>query len=480
MRVSKTPWIYPWGWFSMQNKHTLINHPTTEDEYFRKHVNAVALMPVKGGRRISMLGRKLFNILLYRSQGDGEREEYEARMHEVLADSDYSGNNTAHVKNVLRELMSTTVEWQSPSQHDIEIWDACNLLSGSGLTKDKRTGGLTIRWRFDSKIREKLLSPDRYARLSLEAITQLSSHSSMALYEICARYVDNPSHKTTRQHWRWWHPVLSGIVNENSKLEYRFFKRDVINKAVAEINALTNIDVKGPIEYKEKDNRTVSDIQFEVRVKGRTTNQLSLLVGVETENLPIIGRGINIGVKQYEMVNLLQKHSPSTLEKAVDTLEKRVNMPTDKVVPVLKPGSWLKAHIERTNKQDSVKDGSSSLTYVETEENIKKHRAAWTDEWLRRRKDNIRSNFLESTNEMQQEILEVFRMELIDTSQSQFLKRFESSGWKHPMIIGIFTKFIGKRTYGDDWDKPALEDILAIAADIASKNLVGTLSQTNH
>jgi hypothetical protein len=32
-----------------------------------------------------------------------------------------------------------------------------------------------------------------------------------------------------------------------------------------------------------------------------------------------------------------------------------------------------------------------------TEDALKKHRAAWTDEWLRRRKDRLRAGFRELT-----------------------------------------------------------------------------------
>ena len=244
-----------------------------DDEFLLKHVNAVALMPVPGGRRISMLGRRVFNVLLHRAQESGELDEYQARMHEIVRDAGYNSNDTAPIRKILRELMSTTVEWQSPTNGEIETWDACNLLSGAGTTKDKRTGAVTIRWRYDSKVRAQLLSPDRYARLSLEAITQLSTHAAMALYEICARYVDNPRHLTARQHWRWWRPVLTGVASDDSKAEYRFFKRDVLHKAIAEINACTNIEVRGPIEHKERDNRTIAEIQFEVRHKGQGANR---------------------------------------------------------------------------------------------------------------------------------------------------------------------------------------------------------------
>ena len=439
-----------------------------DDEYLLKHVNAVALMPVRGGRRITMLGRRLFNVLLHRAQEDGELEEYQARLHEILGDSEFNSNNTAPIRKSLLELMSTTVEWQSPSTSEIETWEACVLLSGAGTRKDKKTGAVTVFWRYDSKVREQLLSPDRYARLSLEAITQLSTHASMALYEICARYVDNPGHKTARQHWRWWKPVLTGIAGDDTKAEYRFFKRDVINKAIVEINSLTNLEVKGPIEYKERDNKTISDIQFEVRLKGRTyvREQAKPLENIASNDLPVIGRAINAGVIQLEAEVLLRKYGPERLTAAVDQLVKRLAMPSEKVGEVLKPGGWLRAHLNRAEKLVAEQPIPANTQLSQAE--IKKHRAAWTDEWLSRRRDDIQKGFQELGQTSQQDLLEIFRQELKTTSQSQFLKRFEISGWQHRMVRGVFVKFLGIRTIGPEWDKPTTDDILGIAAELAT------------
>lgn len=438
-----------------------------EDEHLLKHVNAVALMPVPGGRRISALGRRVFNVLLHRAQGDGEQDEYQARMHEVVGDAGYNSNDTAPIRKILRELMSTTVEWQSPTNGEIETWDACNLLSGAGTTKDKRTGAVTIRWRYDSKVRAQLLSPDRYARLSLEAITQLSTHAAMALYEICARYVDNPGHLTARQHWHWWRPVLTGAASDNSKAEYRFFKRDVLHKAIAEINACTNIEVRGPIEHKEKDNRTVAQIQFEVFAKddNAARRQPVPLSHVVVDDLPLIGRAISAGVKQGEAEDLIRKHGSAPLAAALDELDKRMKMPSDKVGVVLKPGSWLRAHMARVAKLPSQPVASTETAV--SQESLQKHRAAWTDEWLRRLKDRLRKGFQELGEDDQQQLIEAFRQELKATAQTQLLKRLDSSGWQHRMVLAAFTKFYATRVIGEQWDKPSADDILAIAAELA-------------
>ena len=438
------------------------------DEFLLKHVNAVALMPTAGGRRISVLGRKLFNVLLFRAQEEGEREEYEARLHEVLSDAAYNSNDTAPIRKILRELMSTTVEWQSPTHGEIETWDACNLLSGAGTTKDKRTKAVTVRWRFDSKIRAQLLSPDRYARLSLEAITQLTTHSAMALYEICARYVDNPGHKTARQHWRWWKPVLTGVVGDDLKSEYRFFKRDVLNKAIAEINECTNLVVRGPIEYKERDNKTISEIQFEVRLKGSqapSTPAKPPLEDVGVNELPLVGRAINCGVKQFEAEALIRKYGPAAFAAAVAELEKRLKMPSDKVGVVAKPGGWLRAHMSNMRTAaGSVQDAKPELS----ETDLKKHRAAWTDEWLRRRKERLQLGFQELPTGDQATVLGQFRSELVEREQGQVLKRLDMSGWQHRMVVAAFLRFYGNRVFGDDWDKPSPDQLMAVAAEMSA------------
>jgi hypothetical protein len=455
-----------------------------DDEYLLKHVNAVALMPVPGGRRISLLGRRLFNVLLHRAQETGEQDEYQARMHEIVRDAGYNSNDTAPIRKILRELMSTTVEWQSPTHGEIETWDACNLLSGAGTTKDKRTGAVTVRWRYDSKVRAQLLSPDRYARLSLEAITQLSTHSAMALYEICARYVDNPRHLTARQHWRWWRPVLTGVSSDDSKAEYRFFKRDVLHKAIAEINACTNLEVRGPIEHKEKDNRTVAEIQFEVFAKstyapsspfaprplGETAGPLQQVL---VEDLPLIGRAINAGVRQSEAEELIRKHGASALSTALAELEKRLKMPSEKVGAVQKPGSWLRVHMERVAKLAPAQGRAGragagpGAEPGPSAESLQKHRAAWTDEWLRRRKERLRLGFQELPAAAQQSLVQAFRQSLQDTGQTQLQKRLDSSGWQHRMVLAAFTRFYALQEIGEQWDKPSAEDILGIAAELA-------------
>lgn len=437
-----------------------------QNELLLKHVNAVALMPAKGSRRISVLGRKLFNILLLRAQENGEQEEYFAKLHEIVTDLDSASKNSAPLKKVLMELMTTTVEWQSPSDGDIETWDACNLLSGAGITKDKVTGSTTVRWRFDSQVRSQLLYPDRYAQLSLQYITQLTTHSSVALYEICARYVADTMRKTAREHWHWWRPVLTGVASTSSHIEYRFFKRDILKKAIAEINIVTNLRVK-LVEFKENDNKTISDIQFEVRLKEvDRVIEIKPLADVLAGDLETIGRAINYGVKQAEIERLVKNYGSKLLIRALDELAKRIDMPTDKIGKVLKPGSWLKSRLVKLSAAEV--DNPPSASSVISKSEIKKQKDIWIAEWHRRQRVLLISGYHESNEHEKAEITQAFSVHLSQISQPVILKQFLKSGWDHRMVRETFVQYIGPKMIGESWDTPSTEDLLAIAAESAA------------
>jgi hypothetical protein len=238
----------------------------------------------------------------------------------------------------------------------------------------------------------------------------------------------------------------------------------VLNKAIAEINALTHLEVRGPIEHKERDNKTVAEIQFEVWEKGERGERIvgSPLQDVTPQDLPVIGRAISAGVKQDQAEELLRKHGREPLADAVDDLERRLEMPVEVVGEVRKPGSWLKDNLERKAKQAKAA-AASPLAKQVTADEMKKRRAAWTEIWLRTRKADLLRGFEELTLKEQERILADFRYEL-EANQPHFLRRFDMSGWNHGMIRETFVKFLGVQLIGPDWFKPSADDILAVAA----------------
>ena len=87
-------------------------------------------------------------------------------------------------------------------------WAVSALIAHAQLVNEK--GEVFMEWSYAVNIKQEILDPQRYARISLAFQAEFRSMPGLALYEICSRYVDNPGGVTARQHWTWWRPVLTG------------------------------------------------------------------------------------------------------------------------------------------------------------------------------------------------------------------------------------------------------------------------------
>ncbi|NML18846.1 replication initiation protein [Azohydromonas caseinilytica] len=440
-------------------------------EVVRKHVNAVALMP--RDRKITLLARRSFNVLLHVAQRQSGKDIYSAPLSEIINLSRFDSNNYELLKKTLKQLMGTVVEWQSPTSGEFDVWEASTLLAGCKLIKNRKSGAITIEWSYSPQIREQLMGPDRYARIALDVVTQLRSHAAMALYEICVRYIDNPSHLTARQHWRWWRPVLTGQQDDPAKKppQYRYFKRDVLAPAIAEINALSDIEVRGPVEHKGADNKTIEQIQFAV-VRKKTARSAASRPAVrerelEPVDLPLIGRAIDAGVKQDDAERLLQEFGPEALSAGLDSLHKRAALPPGVVDPVQNPGRYLRAVLPGVLKKAAPAEVPAPAPRPKPAVVVDapRRQARWLDEWLRRAREALRQEILALPDAERAHWQRQFREHLAE-KRSALLKRFDTSGWTHSLFIQDFIRFYGNGTRGLGWDKPSAEQLLELAAEV--------------
>lgn len=442
-------------------------------ERMLKHVNSVALKPAVG--RISYAERRLYNVLLRLAQDAGDREEHSAHLADVVRESEFNSNNTEQLKKSFKKLLGTVVEWQSPTNAETDVWEACTLLSGAKLSKDRKSGTVTLSWRYDTAVRAQLLAPERYAKLELESITNLRTHAGLALYEICARYVDNPGRRTARQPWRWWRPVLTGVAlsrTQESQGEYRYFKRDVLLPAIAEVNNCTELNVVGPIEYKEGDNKTIAFIQFEVTKKVAAT---ALPVPISNadlgpEDLQVIASAKALGVPQAVTEKLLRRFDQELLVEALNDLRTRLAMPADKIKPLANRGAWFKTIVEgKQAKAPPDKTAAAKGSIKPPQATIDRHKAALREEWLRRKKDELRKLFSEAPHHEQEEILSGFREQLASSrSKAPILRRLEASGHEHKMVRDAFASYLGERWHGDDWGRASADDLISLAIEKGS------------
>jgi hypothetical protein len=93
------------------------------DNPLRKPVNTLAIVPTKSSK-ITVLARKAYNVLLFIAQEQGlEHEVFRAPLQRILRGIDFNSNAKEIVKQHLRSMVSTTVEWQSPTAGEGEAWN---------------------------------------------------------------------------------------------------------------------------------------------------------------------------------------------------------------------------------------------------------------------------------------------------------------------------------------------------------------------
>ena len=307
-------------------KKTDVVSPSSAE--LRKAVEAIAIQPKSG--KITLLTRKLFNVLLaVAQQADESGDTYRALLSDIVANSAFDSNDTALVKEHLRRMVSVQVEWSqgTSSQKPGRKWGISTLIADAEILEDPATRRVWVEFSFAPKIKKKLLDPVQYARLSLQFQSQLRSSAGLALYEICVRYLTNPSHLTMRETWEWWRPILSGTpdteAGDEAKREYKYFKRDYLRPAIAEVNAVTNIFVE-LIEHRE--GRRVAEIQF--RVTERKQPMLALDEHPNVFDSTLVDRMVKIGIPLKEAQSLYADSEENRIRAALQLTEQRMRSTT--------------------------------------------------------------------------------------------------------------------------------------------------------
>jgi hypothetical protein len=312
-----------------------------------------------------------------------------------------------------------------------------------------------------------LLEPTVFARLKLEVISQLRSHAAVALYEICTRYKDVG--RTARQEWRWWRPVLSGQpeTERTQRLEYRVFKRDTLKPAVAEVSAITDLEI-ALVEHKR--GRFVDEIQFTIQAKKQTA--LPLVRPPKPVDLGLIARANRLGVREEAAEALVGSHGEDAVRAALDALERRIAsaFPEPLRDPLRYLRSLMPAQVERAARvaaQEPAPAPGADEQGPAPREAQARRQARWHAEWLRRRREQIVAELSRLAPERQAQL----SASLLDDMGARgvhpsICKRLATSGWQHPMVLPEMLRFYAAAVHGERWDQPSAEQLLAVAAEM--------------
>ncbi|MDM0021463.1 replication initiation protein [Variovorax saccharolyticus] len=298
-----------------------MSHAVDDVLELRKPHEMIVMMPRSA--RVTLTGRRIYSALLQVAQTrlvalpgmPAADFMFEAPLAAILRTTGSSGSERTAAKKYLIEMRSLEVDWESTAPGDGVKWRGFSMLSEVAL--ELRRGENWVSWSYPPTIMTALRDPQRWARIDLDVLAKLGSYTAVALYEICARYRENPSGVTSRKPVTWWVDALSNGPGPERR-EWRKFKNERVKDAVAEINAETDLEID-LIEHKQ--GRVITEVQFAVRKK-RQAAAPRPLVG-EPVDATLVLRAETLGIREIKLEGLLKEFGDERVRAQIEVLERR-------------------------------------------------------------------------------------------------------------------------------------------------------------
>lgn len=209
---------------------------------------------------LSLLQRKISNALLYHAYQELlQKEEHEISVKQLCNLISYSGNNHAAIKDALKGLLSTVIEWNLVNDTTgKEDWTASSILASVSLQ------GPVCLYAYSPRMKQLLHSPSMFGKINLFIQSRFKSSYGLALYENCIRYRGLP-------HTKWFDMELFRKLMGVPATKYtvfRDFKRRVLDKSIEEVNTYSDLIIEPEIC---REGRQVVKLRFLLKERAKKT-----------------------------------------------------------------------------------------------------------------------------------------------------------------------------------------------------------------
>lgn len=424
----------------------------------RKPHEMVVMVPRSG--RMTYTGRKIYTALMQVSQDRMKAMDsmppadymFEAPLAGLLRTSGSSVNDRTAAKRYLREMRDLTVDWESTAPGDGVKWRGFSMLSEVAI--EVRGGDNWVQWSFPPTIMAALRDPVRWARLELDVLAKLSSYAAIALYEICARYRDNPSGLTSRKPTAWWSDALSQTPPGSERREWRKIKSERVKPAIDEINEETDLEIE-LIEHRQ--GRSVTEVQFSVRKKRSVAPARK---PEELVDASLVMRGESLGIREAKLEGLLKEFGEGLVRDKLTVLEGRLG--NKKLSPIDNAFSYLRSLLRNHDPEEQASTTESAPRTVAAlsgpaESSKAKPQPLLTEQeqWAEERRTVIRREIEALSPERKKMLIEEAMQYLASKGMmNAVLKRRADQGdMMHGMLGATVVRLYGMREYGPEWDK---------------------------
>ena len=243
-----------WDVTAMGNSVTDVGVDTKRRE-LKKHAAAIHC-----SNSLSLLQRKITNALLYHAYKELLlKEEHEITVKQLCRLIGYQGNNHSAIKDALKGLISTVIEWNLINDETgAENWTASSIIASVSLD------GPLCYYAYSPRMKQLLHSPSMFGKIDLVIQSKFRSSYGLALYENCIRYRGLP-------HTKWFEmelfKKLMGVMPGKYDI-FRDFKRRVLDKAIDEVNTYSDLVIM-PEWIKE--GRKATKIRFSLKDRAKKT-----------------------------------------------------------------------------------------------------------------------------------------------------------------------------------------------------------------
>lgn len=464
MDVSPTPLFSP-----------LADNGSPDGVELRKPHEMIVMVP--RSRRVTLTGRRIYNALLQVSQARLSAMDampsadymFEAPLPAILRTTGSSGEDRTAAKRYLREMRGLEVDWESTAPGDGVKWRGFSMLSEVAI--EVRNGENWVSWSYPPTIMAALREPKRWARIDLDVLASLGSYAAVALYEICARYRDNPGGLTSRKPVAWWADALSQAPAGSERREWRKFKNERVKPAIDEINTETELEIE-LIEHKQ--GRAVIEAQFAVRKK----KQVAKRQGPDLVDANLVLRAESLGIRELKLEGLIKEFGEEAVRDAVAVLERRA---ANTLLRGVDNGySYLRSVLRNGGADDRIEVSSVSGGVVHARDDGTGHDHANSMQaavprspdlvpeatWLNARIASLKEEIRALTPEQRQGFVDAAIQELTEKRMMNAIisRRVAQGDVLHGMLGSVVVGRYGSMVYGPNWNKPPPGELLSLDA----------------
>ena len=369
---------------------------------------------------------------------------FEAPLRELLSPvGSETADYRALAKKYLTEMQEVTIEWDSPEGRAEVEWKRLKLISEVRFVK--KGGETWVQWALPPTLVKALADPRSWTGHDLMLLGKFSTYTTVALYDFCSRYRNNPSGVTSRNSTDWLIDRLSGSpppldeLGKPKRREWRKVKNEFVTPAIEQINAESDIEID-LIEHKE--GRAVAEVQFSVRKK---LLQVDAKVPLPA-NGQIMVLAERLGVSGKDLEGLLRERTEEEVMSALEKLGQRKAM--QGLEEVRSPSGYLRHLLTKQGPDDRTQPAVSSTPTQEEPP------SSWLSNRIDTLADEVARLQAEVRTKLLQKVSESMRGRGMLTPSTS--RRLSQGDWSVGLIRYEVVRAYALEVIGPAWDKEPL------------------------